>query len=1233
MKFYKWQKSVNTENMKILKIELQNINSLKSDFPIVVDFESESFHDVGLFVITGSTGAGKTTILDAITIAMYHNVPRFNKPNIKATLEDVVSYGAEESMARVTFETKGTRYEAHWSMRLTTKSGIRLANPKEEVRLKNLTSGTILAEKKREVQTEIERITQLSYSQFLRSVLLAQGEFAAFLSADAKDKGTLLEQITGEEIYKKIGECMADKISDEKKKLEQIRAKINTEDLLPDEKRAELKSEEIHLAEKLKTVEAEQKEIERILSWFKKDAELQLSQQQIEKEQILLETEKVVNQENLKLLDLHEKAEPFKATVAELARIEQEIDKKQAKSAEFIANLELLGLQLEENIISKAEQKNNHSAKEDELKSWLPRLEQVARLDTDIAHGEKTRNEITRIIGDLTNSINGLIENNLQTDQQKKKYEISRIDIEAYLQQNNLVPEIEKHVSQWNTRLTQRKAVRERIAVIDSSLQENEKILKLSIPDLKNTEQAFVREGKSLAALEEDLKKVAGLLVLNDLGKLLDKHKQQEIRKNLLLKLQQLSKNYSDDNLTKKLLVHEISATDKLQQETSESITDIQKKVAAAEISLLDAETILELERTIKSFDEERNKLQIDQPCPLCGSTTHPAIEKYGAIELSKSQKEVEERKTVLENFKREERSQEIILAGLKSKQEANLLQSISNQTQLEATALAFNSHSSEFKIENLADIEMEGEALLQDMELLSARIKSTQQFQKEKDEKELLLNEQREKANELKIEIVKILEQNRGIQDSISQLKIESDSKRIEAEAMETMLANEFADFGFNIPDLPDTESFIQLLESGIAQFNIKCQEQVRFTNLISQLVLILQNNQTLQVEKSTEKDKLLTEIRALSERQIQLLADRYAILPREIGTDAKREELHQAIALAKQKHEEVTNQLNMLKTQQATMLKEQENNEKERIEFLSRLDAISRILNEAIQQTVFATRQEVELALLSFEDETKYSTIRKGLEDKTLSLSTLEAKLKGEFNSQEQNKTFELTFNNATEKHAEIETSRGQFLKRTGEIKKQFELDDQIKLRNAGVIEMITVQEKVLKKWLDLMTILGGSKHAFNTYVQRLTLLNLINLANIHLFKLNRRYSLKMNDNYKPGEELNFILVDHYQTDETRLVDTSSGGEKFLISLALALGLSDLASKNVTIGSLFIDEGFGTLDNNTLETVISTLETLHAQGKMIGIISHVENLKERISSQIQVVKKSNGVSELRIV
>ena len=246
---------------------------------------------------------------------------------------------------------------------------------------------------------------------------------------------------------------------------------------------------------------------------------------------------------------------------------------------------------------------------------------------------------------------------------------------------------------------------------------------------------------------------------------------------------------------------------------------------------------------------------------------------------------------------------------------------------------------------------------------------------------------------------------------------------------------------------------------------------------------------------------------------------------------------------------------------------------------------------------------------------------------------MKTLGNRLKADFEKLEKQNNFKDSAVEADKKQKKIEADKNKLMERTGEIRQKFELDRQIKERNQVVALEISIQEKGLKKWTDLMSLLGGSKHAFNTYVQRLTLHNLIQLANVHLFKLNKRYSLKLDSTYKSGEELSFKLIDHYQTDEARYVDTSSGGEKFLISLALALGLSDLASNNVSIDSLFIDEGFGTLDSQTLETVISSLETLQAQGKMIGIISHVENLKERIPAQIKVLKKSNGVSEVELV
>ena len=126
-----------------------------------------------------------------------------------------------------------------------------------------------------------------------------------------------------------------------------------------------------------------------------------------------------------------------------------------------------------------------------------------------------------------------------------------------------------------------------------------------------------------------------------------------------------------------------------------------------------------------------------------------------------------------------------------------------------------------------------------------------------------------------------------------------------------------------------------------------------------------------------------------------------------------------------------------------------------------------------------------------------------------------------------------------------------------------------------------------------------------------------------------MNGRYLL----NKPQDRDLALEIIDTYQADNIRSVNTLSGGESFLVSLALALGLSDLAGRNTQIQSLFIDEGFGTLDESALDLVISTLENLQADGKTIGIISHIKELKERITTQIQVEKTSSGFSEVLIV
>ena len=148
------------------------------------------------------------------------------------------------------------------------------------------------------------------------------------------------------------------------------------------------------------------------------------------------------------------------------------------------------------------------------------------------------------------------------------------------------------------------------------------------------------------------------------------------------------------------------------------------------------------------------------------------------------------------------------------------------------------------------------------------------------------------------------------------------------------------------------------------------------------------------------------------------------------------------------------------------------------------------------------------------------------------------------------------------------------------------------------------------------------------FANFAQGLTLQNLLVFTNKRLLKLSDRYLLD-----QPGDDGSLRVIDQYQGNIQRAVSTLSGGETFLISLALALSLSDMASRNVALESLFIDEGFGTLDQDTLDVALSTLEKLQSDSqKTVGVISHVEALKERISVQIKLSKNAQGYSKILI-
>ncbi|EOU9534140.1 SbcC/MukB-like Walker B domain-containing protein, partial [Cronobacter dublinensis] len=197
-----------------------------------------------------------------------------------------------------------------------------------------------------------------------------------------------------------------------------------------------------------------------------------------------------------------------------------------------------------------------------------------------------------------------------------------------------------------------------------------------------------------------------------------------------------------------------------------------------------------------------------------------------------------------------------------------------------------------------------------------------------------------------------------------------------------------------------------------------------------------------------------------------------------------------------------------------------------------------------------------------------------------------------------------------------------------RQGELRQQLRQDEENRARLASLLAHIDEARREADEWGQLNHLVGSQKgDKFRKFAQGLTLDNLVWLANNQLTRLHGRYLLKR----KLSEDLELEVVDTWQADAVRDTRTLSGGESFLVSLALALALSDLVSHKTRIDSLFLDEGFGTLDAQTLDTALDALDALNASGKTIGVISHVEAMKERIPVQIKV-RKINGLGVSRL-
>lgn len=308
--------------MRILSIKLKNINSLKGEQQI--DFENGKLKDAGLFVITGPTGAGKSTILDVITLALYNRIPRISGIITKTSIEEegiVLTKNTSDCYAEVTYAVQNNLFRSHWSIRRTRTGSL----SERQHELVDVSKNQIISTSISQVPSENERIIGLSYEQFVQSMLLAQGQFSKLLLAKKDERNALLEEITGTSIYRQIGKKVFEKFSSVSRELKDLKLRMGEIQLLSTEKREEMQQLLLELTQKVSTLSEKCTELESKVQVKKNLQEVlkNLTQLEVERQALAVQVEQF--SEWGTKLKTHDTFVPFKETWSEINRVEKQI--------------------------------------------------------------------------------------------------------------------------------------------------------------------------------------------------------------------------------------------------------------------------------------------------------------------------------------------------------------------------------------------------------------------------------------------------------------------------------------------------------------------------------------------------------------------------------------------------------------------------------------------------------------------------------------------------------------------------------------------------------------------------------------------------------------------------------------------------------------------------------------------------------------------------------------------
>jgi DNA repair protein SbcC/Rad50 len=1219
--------------MRILQVRFKNLNSLVGEWEI--DLTHPAFVADGIFAITGPTGAGKTTILDAICLALYGRTPRLDKITRKGN--EIMSRQTGECFAEVSFETRAGRYRCHWSQRRARKQADgELQAPKHEISA--VDSGQVIDASLRAVADRVEVVTGMDFDRFTRAMLLAQGGFAAFLQAAPDERAPLLEQITGTAIYSRISIRVHELRTKERNKLEALQADLSGMQLLtPEDERdleASLQRKVQHDTEFHQQITSTQQAI----AWTEGIARLQTELLRFGQQGQELQTRISAFAPEQERLRLANQALELAGDYANLTAVrrEQDADRRSlADSTQALAGSEEAA-KLAESALNVAVVKLE--ADRVEQKTLLPIIRKVRELDGKIAgidQSIKLNAESMQKAGtDLAELQSKQTKDCADLDRERKGLE----ELVGKLETSKADEELVEHLAGIESRFAVLRSLHLQLLAKDDELKQAD-------GELQEAARVWQARSTNLAMDQQALADILGKLTEKQsaLTTVLEGRDLAEWRNRQL----QLS--------TQKELLGKASAAVDSSFNSRQAIAKLDKRTAdlGAELSavtgqldgLVDQQSALERERDlletklillewIEDLAAARQHLKDGDPCPLCGSNLHPFAEgnvpvpDATGVRLDVVRSEVKAVAAVVADVKigraRIDKDLEQIACDRKRH-----LESIEQQDCLLAQVRA--ELASELSlIATDADLGEKLKALQQDQRHAFDYVDKTLRIV-EACEKELhVLRGSMETIREAVInterETQAAAHKKQSAEQLLARLHKEAEAYGDQQRQSLASLLCTVRPFGIETLSIENLDGALDLLAARREQWLAYQKAKVAHDRNIATLHVLTQS-QSGQIEKSShelaEQQARLARLRLEREALVQDRKDVFA----DRKPDDEETRLCAAIEAA-DRDLDTARQQSISANQTLSQVKSGIEQLRKAVDVRAgRLTAAEQAFSALCTRSGFADEQAYRGACLP-EGE------RKGLAQRSQTLADelteLTAKARETTTLLKAERQKQLALEPLDElKHAlGVLVDKHKDLQRDiGGIGQRLKDNANAKQRQQEQIQAIAMQEREWSRWDRLHVLIGSADgKKYRNFAQGLAFEMMIRQANRQLRKMTDRYLL-IHDAAQP---LELNVVDNYQASEVRSTKNLSGGESFIVSLALALGLSHMVSDKVRVDSLFLDEGFGTLDEEALDTALETLAGLHEDGKLIGVISHVPALNERISTRIEVSPQAGGRSQL---